>query len=317
MPEEKEDILTTLTESLMRDKDERARTIKSMPMAGLSQIGIRARRVAEGMLSGQHQSNQFGQNIEFSDYREYVPGDDLRHVDWKAYGRSDRLYIKRFEAETAIRAVVVLDVSKSMLFGEGEKQKIQYGADLAAAIATLLISQKDSIGLALFDEELRYWLAPAATPEQLRRIYNTLENARPQRNTVTGSTLRFIGKHMERRGFLILISDFWDKLDETLSGLSHFANRGFEVLVIHLLTREELEFPFLGSLQIEGLEDTIPLETEGRNVREAYQKKLNEHSEALKAGCFRMGLEYELVITDEPANRSLTRVLSRRRRLAT
>jgi uncharacterized protein (DUF58 family) len=317
MADDQPDLLESLTESLLKEADRRARVVKPMPMAGLSQIGIRARRVAEAMLSGQHQSNQFGQNIEFSDYREYVPGDDLRHVDWRAYGRSDRLYIKRFEAETAIRAVVTLDVSKSMLYGHGEQQKIQYGAEMAAAIATLLILQKDSVGLALYDEELSFWLAPAATPEQLRRVYNALENCRPQRKTLTGSTLHFIAQHLHRRGLLILISDFWDNVDETLKGLSHFALRGFEVLVFHILTREEADFPFLGSLEIEGLEDPEVLETDGRSIRDAYRKRLGEHRETLKAGCFKLGLDYSPVITDEPPHRALLRVLSRRRQLTT
>jgi uncharacterized protein (DUF58 family) len=316
MPEEKSDLLDSLAESLLKEKDRRARVVKPLPMAGLSQIGIRARRVAEGLLSGQHQSNQFGQNIEFSDYREYVPGDDLRHVDWRAFGRCDRLYIKRFEAETAIKGVVVLDVSKSMLYGEGEKQKIQFGADLSAAIATLLVLQKDSVGLALYDEELRYWLAPAGTPEQLRRIYSALENCRPQKKTLTGSTLHFIAQHLHRRGFLILISDFWDKVPEALAGLSHFAHRGFEVLVFHLLTREEIEFPFLGSLEIEGLEDPNILETEGRSIRDAYRRRFKEHQESLKAGCSKLGVDYNLIVTDETPMRALTRVLSRRRSFA-
>lgn len=313
--EKAEDVLGTLSESLLKEKDRRARVVKPMPMAGLSTIGIRARKVAEGMLSGQHESRQFGQNIEFADYREYVPGDDLRHIDWRAFGRCDRLYIKRFEAETAVRAVITLDVSRSMLYGDGPRQKMQYGAELAAAISTLLITQKDSVGLALYDEELRYWLAPVASPEQLRRIYNALELARPQWKTKTGSTLQFLAQRIRRRGFLILISDFWDKVEETLSGLSHFAHRGFEILVFHLLTPEEVEFPFLGSLEVEGMEEMTPLETEGRNIRESYRRRLEEHREALRAGCFKLGIDYSPIVTDEPAQRALTRVLSRRRRV--
>jgi len=311
---EARDLGEDFTQSLVREKETRARTIKPMPMSGLSQIGIRARKVAEGLLSGQHQSNQFGQNIEFSDYREYVPGDDLRHIDWRAYGRTDRLYIKRFEAETAMRAVIVMDVSRSMLYGEGPQQKIQYGADLAAAIATLIILQKDSAGLALYDEELRYWLAPSGTPEQLRHIYNALETCRPNNKTLTGPTLEFIAARMSRRGFLILISDFWDKAEETLSGLSHFAGRGFEVLVFHLLTREEVEFPFLGSMEIEGLEEKEPLETEGRSIREAYRTRLADHQEQLRSGCAKLAIDYTQIITDQPVDLALRQVLAQRRR---
>jgi uncharacterized protein (DUF58 family) len=306
----------SLIEALKGDK-KLARNLNAVPMSGLAQIGIRARRVAESILSGQHTSNQFGQNIEFADYREYVPGDDLRTIDWKMYARSDRFYIKRFEEETAIRAVVVLDVSKSMLYGEGTQQKMQYGADLAAGISTLLTAQKDAVGLALYDEELRYWLAPVASPEQLRRIYTTLETCRPQNRTETGSTLRFIAQRIQRRGFLILISDFWDQVEETLAGLNHFAARKFEVLVFHLLTREELEFPFLGSLEIQGLEDDQPLETDGRAIREGYRRRLEDHQEQLRAGCSKLGIDYNLVVTDEPVERAMTRVLSNRRRVRT
>jgi len=310
--EEKESPARSLTQ-----KDARARTLTPLNAPGLTRIGLRARRVAESILSGQHTSNQFGQNIEFADYREYVPGDDLRRIDWRVFGRSDELFIKRYEEETAIRAVVVLDISKSMLYGEEDKRKIQYGADLAAGVATVLIAQKDAVGLALYDEELRYWLAPLSSPEQLRRIYNALERCRPQMNTQTGPVLHFIAQRLQRRGFLILISDFWDNVEETLVGLNHFASRRFEVLVFHLLTREEVEFPFLGSLEIEGLEEKEPLETEGRSIRDGYTKRLKEHREQIKAGCSRLGIDYNQVVTDEPVQRALTRVLSNRRRVKT
>ena len=303
-----------LEQSLM-DRDNRARSIKMPPLSGVSQIGIQARRVTEGLLSGQHTSHQYGQNIEFSDYREYVPGDDLRHIDWRAYGRSDRYYIKRFEEETAVRAVIMLDVSKSMLFGEGDQHKMQYAVDLAASIATLLISQKDSAGLALYDDELRFWLEPVSSPEQLRRIYRSLEQVRPQNKTQTGPTLQYVAKHFKRRGFLILISDFWDDVEETLKGLNHFAHRRFEILLFHILHPDEVEFPYLGSLEIKGLEEGM-LETEGgRHIQKAFVERHRLQREELKSGCTRLGVDYNLITTDEPLQRSLLRVLSSRRRI--
>lgn len=302
-------------ENTLMGREDRARNLQMPSMSGVSQVGIQARRVTEGMLSGQHSSHQYGQNIEFSDYREYVPGDDLRHIDWRAYGRSDRYYIKRFEAETAVRSVIMLDVSKSMLYGEGSMNKMQYGADLAAAIATLLITQKDSAGLALFDEELRYWLEPVASPEQLRRIYRALEQCRPQNKTQTGSTLQYVAQHFKRRGFLILISDFWDDIEQTLRGLNHFAHRRFEVLVFHILHPDEVDFPFLGSLEIKGLEEGV-LETEGgRHIQKAFVERHMKQREDLKSGCTRLGVDYNLITTDEPLQRSLLRVLSTRRRV--
>ncbi len=300
-------------EKTLMGRDERARSIQMPQMTGVSQVGIQARRVTEGLLSGQHTSHQYGQNIEFSDYREYVPGDDLRHIDWRAYGRSDRYYIKRFEEETAVRAVVMLDVSKSMLYGEGDQHKMQYGADLAASIATLLISQKDSVGLALYDEDLSFWLEPVSSPEQLRRIYRSLEQVRPQNKTETGSTLQFVAQHFKRRGFLILISDFWDDVEQTLKGLSHFAHRRFEILLFHVLHPDEVDFPFLGSLEIKGLEEGT-LETEGgRHIQKAFVERHMRQREELKSGCTRLGVDYNLITTDEPLQRSLLRVLSSRR----
>lgn len=305
------------TKPVVGGLEKRARQIKPIPITGLVQVGIRAKRVAESILSGQHTSNQFGQNIEFADYREYVPGDDVRTIDWKMYARSDRYYIKRYEEETAIRGIVALDVSRSMLYGEGEQQKMQYAADLTTSIAMLLGAQKDAVGLALYDDELRYWLSPVASPLQLTRVVEALETAIPQHGTETGSTLKFIAGHIKRRGFLILISDFWDHVEETLAGLNHFASRKFEVLVFHLLTREEVEFPFLGSLEIEGLEEKEPLETDGRAIRDGFKRRLEEHMELLKAGCSKLGIDYNLVVTDEPLTRALTRVLSNRRRVRT
>ncbi|MCA9412013.1 MAG: DUF58 domain-containing protein [Candidatus Omnitrophica bacterium] len=302
-------------EKVLQTDSDRARRIQMPSLSGVSQVGIQARRVAEGLLSGQHSSRQFGQNIEFSDYREYVPGDDLRHIDWRAYARSDRYYIKRFEAETAVRACIMLDVSKSMLYGEGDQHKMQYSADLAAAIATLLISQKDSVGLALFDEELRFWLEPVGSPEQLRRVYRALEQVRPQNKTQTGPTLQFVAQHFKRRGFLVLISDFWDDVEKTLKGLNHFAHRKFEVLVFHILHPDEIEFPFLGSLEIKGLEEGV-LETEGgRHIQKAFVERHMKQREDLKAGCTRLGIDYNLISTDEPLHRSLLRVLSARRQV--
>ena len=302
-------------EKTLESQEERARKIQMAPMAGVSQVGIQAKRVTEGLLSGLHSSHQYGQNIEFSDYREYVPGDDLRHIDWRAYGRTDRYYIKRFEEETAVRAVIMLDVSKSMLYGQGNQHKMQYGADLAASISTLLIGQKDSVGLALFDEELRFWLEPVGSPEQLRRIYRSLEQVRPQSKTKTGSTLQFVAQHFKRRGFLILISDFWDDIEQTLKGLNHFAHRRFEVLVFHILHPDEIDFPFLGSLEIKGLEEGV-LETEGgRHIQKAFVERHLRQREELKSGCTRMGIDYNLISTDEPLQRSLLRVLSSRHRV--
>ncbi|MGE5191455.1 MAG: DUF58 domain-containing protein, partial [Deltaproteobacteria bacterium] len=176
-------------------------------LAAIAGLMLRARRVVEGTISGLHKSPFHGFNVEFAEYREYAPGDDLRRLDWRALGRTDRFYIKQYEEESNLRATIVMDASASMRYGSGPLTKFDYGATLAASLATLLVEQQDPVGLALFDNQQRKLLSPAATQSQLALIIGQLEEARPDRETDLGCVLQTLADQLKKRGLIIIISD--------------------------------------------------------------------------------------------------------------
>ena len=193
------------------------------PIAGLM---FRARHVVEGTISGLHRSPFHGFNVEFAEYREYSPGDDLRRLDWRVLGRTDRFYIKQYEEESNLRATIVMDASASMRYGSGPLTKFDYGATLAASLATLLVEQQDPVGLALFDKQQRQLLSPAATQSQLALIIGQLEEARPDRETDLGSVLKTLGDQLKKRGLVIIISDLLTDLRAFYDGLARLQYRG-------------------------------------------------------------------------------------------
>jgi uncharacterized protein (DUF58 family) len=277
----------------------------------IDKLELRARLIVEGFVSGMHKSPYRGFSIEFAQHREYVPGDDIRFVDWKVFAKSDRVYIKEFEEETNLKAHLFVDSSESMAYG-AQRSKFNYGATMAAALAFLILRQRDSIGLNLFDEEIETQLPPSTSRAQLGKIAHALEEAKPQGKTRIGKALHEMAERLGKKGLVILISDFFDDPEAISSGLRHLRHRGHDVLLFHIMDREEVEFPFERMTLFEGMESLPELLVDPKALRDAYLQEVKKHEETLRKSCLRMKIDYKRVISDEALDVVLSTYLARR-----
>lgn len=284
-------------------------------LAAISGLMFRARHVVEGTISGLHKSPFHGHNVEFAEYREYAPGDDLRRLDWRALGRTDRFYIKQYEEESNLQATIVMDASASMKYGSGPLTKFDYAATLAASLASLLIEQQDPVGLALFDNQKRQVLPPVATQSQLQLIIGHLEEANPDRETELGSVLKTLGDQIKRRGLMIIISDLLTDLPSFFDGLDRLKHRGNEILILHILDRDELDLPFDDYVLFKDIEGTEQLFAEPWAFRKAYCAAMNEFVAEVRDGCGRRGIDHLLLRTDQELAAGLSHYLHARERM--
>jgi len=266
----------------------------------LGDLELIAREVVEGLRVGSHRSQLRGFSTEFAHHRQYVPGDALRTIDWRVYGRSDRYYTKLYEAETNFDCHILIDSSASMTYGSGKVSKLEYVKFLAASLAYLVLKQRDSVGLSIFDSEVRAYLPPRSTMGVLLRIDQLLRDTRPMPKTTIARQLHDIALLMKRRSFVIVLSDFLSDVDDVLAGLDHLRFDGHNVMVLHTLDPHELEFPFKGTWQFDGLESEEPLITQPERIRDDYLANLNEYLAAFRDGCVASQVDYALVDTSRP-----------------
>ncbi|MBI3410455.1 MAG: DUF58 domain-containing protein [Planctomycetes bacterium] len=278
-------------------------------------LGVKARTVVEGLRVGDHRSPYRGFSVEFVQHREYVPGDDIRHIDWKSYGRSERYTIKQYEQETNFAAHILLDASRSMLYGEGATNKLEYGKVLAASLAYLVIHQRDSASLSVFDAGWRDRLPASGQPGHVQTILQTLESVEPREKTSIGPLLHDLAQQVTRRGLVFLISDCFDEVDALLDGLQHLRFQGHEVTVFHVLHPDEVEFPFSGMIKFDAMEETLKLLTRPQLIRPAYLRALKTYLKEFQTGCERNRCDYVLLNTRRPLSEALTEHLARRLRV--
>ncbi len=278
-------------------------------------LGVKARTVVEGLRVGDHKSPFRGFSVEFVQHREYVPGDDTRHIDWKSYGRSDRYTIKQYEQETNFAAHILLDASRSMLYGEGDTNKLEYAKLLAAALAYLVIHQRDSAGLAIFDQAWRNVLPPSGQPGHITTILHALENCRPAEKTSIGPLLHDLAQQIRRRGLVFVISDCLADVEPLLSGLQHLRFDGHEVTVFHVLHPDETTFPFDGNVKFDYLEGPEHVLTRPHLLRPAYLRALRAYLDELQVGCERNRCDYVRLDTAQPLGEALAAYLARRLRV--
>ncbi len=278
----------------------------------IGRLEIRARHVVEGFMSGMHRSPYFGRSIEFLQHRQYTPGDDLRHVDWKVWAKQDRLYVKQFEEDASMRCTLLVDVSKSMQYGNGPLNKYEYAATAAVSLAYLLLRQHDAVGCIAFDERLRARTPVRSTQAHLASIVQTLDANRPRAKTDPGGVLRAIAEESFRRGLVVVVSDLLGDVASTLRGLRLLRQRGHDVLVLHVMDDDELDFPFDGPTRFEGLELPDYLNCNPRSLREGYLEAVEKFVSALRHGCARDAVDYELIRTSQPMDAALAAFLSRR-----
>ena len=283
-------------------------------LARINKLEIRARAVVEGVISGMHKSPHRGSSVEFAQHRDYVPGDEIRHIDWKVYARSDRYQIKQFEEETNLKATLVLDSSASMNYKglNSELSKREYASIVAAAISSLLLRQRDSVGLALFDAGVRQYIPPASTSAHYRLILDTLEKGDSQPKTNLSETFHDLAERIKRRGLLIILSDLFDDPEEVLRGLQHFRHRKHEAVVFHILDRDELTFPFKDTSVFEGMEGEEAIMAEPNALRKEYLNAFSAYQERLKRGCRELDMDYHAFPTDEPVDSALSLYLAGR-----
>jgi uncharacterized protein (DUF58 family) len=284
-------------------------------LAQIASLTFRAMRVVEGSICGLHRSPFHGFNVEFAEYREYSPGDDLRRLDWRALGRTDRYYIKQYEEESNLRATIVLDASASMRYGSGAMTKFDYAATLAASLATLLIEQQDPVGLALFDKEQRTIVPPAATQAQLAHIIGQLESAKPDRETDLGVVLQTMSGTLKRRSLVLIISDLLTDLDSFYDGLSRLQDLGNEILVFQVLDKDELEIPFKDLVLFRDIEGNEELFAEPWSFRKAYGEAMQRFIAEVADQCSARGIDHLLLRTDENLGLALSHYLHRRERV--
>jgi uncharacterized protein (DUF58 family) len=277
-------------------------------------LGLKARTIVEGLRVGDHKSPFRGFSVEFVQHREYVPGDDIRHIDWKSYGRSERYTIKQYEQETNFTAHLLLDGSRSMLYGDGASNKLEYAKLLTAVLAYMIIHQRDSASLSVFDSAWRTQLPVSSQPGHVLTILRTLESTEPAQKTAVAPLLHDLAQQARRRGLVFLISDCFDEVAPLLSGLQHLRYQGHDVTVLHVMHPDELQFPFDGLVKFDGLEEQRHLLTRPEMIRPAYLRAVQQYLAELRGGCEKNRCDYLLLNTERPLADTLSAFLARRLR---
>jgi uncharacterized protein (DUF58 family) len=275
-------------------------------LARAEALGLQARRVVEGLRVGDHKSPYRGFSVEFVQNREYVPGDDVKHIDWKSYARSDRYTIKQYEQETNYTGHLLVDSSHSMHYGEGTTNKFEYAKLLAASLAYVVIRQRDSASLRLFDAAWRDELPASSQMGHIQTICTKLEGAEARAKSGLGPLLTQLADRISRRGLVFLISDGFDDVEQLLKGVRNLRFRGHEVVFFHVLHQDEIEFPLDGNVRFQNLEGADFYETRPHLLRPAYLKAVNAYLAEVQKGCERGGVDYVRM----PTNRTLSTALS-------
>ena len=283
-------------------------------LAKIDNMALRARLVVEGYLIGQHKSPYHGFSVEFAEHRAYGSGDEIRHIDWKLYGKTDRYYVKRYEEETNLRSYILLDTSQSMTYGSGEITKLEYGSYLSAALTHLMLNQRDAMGLVLFDEKIRKFIPPRAAPSHANIIMGALDKIQSANDTQIRPTLDYMAERIKKRGLVILISDLLDDPAQVLMGLNHFRHNKQEMIVFHLLDRQELEFQFENRTKFRDLETDETITTEPWHIRSAYQELIEMHQRKYRLGCRNQRIDYVPLFTDQPLDLALNEYLNKRQK---
>ncbi len=285
-------------------------------LANLRNLNILARQAVEGFITGLHRSPHKGFSVEFADHREYSPGDDLRHMDWVAWGRSDRYYVKQYEQETNLRAHILLDVSGSMGYKHGQaRTKFNYGCFLAACLSYLMTRQQDAVGMIAFDEDVRFQLPPGSTPAHLDRMFKKLEALTPGRLTSIGKTFHKLADSIAKRGLVIIISDLYDDQAEIMRALQHFVYKKHQVIIFHLLDAAEIEFPFSKITSFVDMETGQKLQVDPRDVKEPYRREMAEFINRYRQQCSDRNIEYVQATTAESYDRMLVSYLASRKKM--
>ncbi|MBT4248885.1 DUF58 domain-containing protein [bacterium] len=284
-------------------------------VAMLNSISMKAKLVVEGYIIGQHRSPYHGFSVEFSEHRSYEPGDEVKHIDWKLYGKTNRLYVKRYEEETNLRAHLILDTSKSMSYTSNKVSKLDYGSYLLAALSYLMISQQDAAGVVLFDEKIRSFIPPKSTPSHLNILLNVLDAPKPGNDTKIESVLHQMAERINKRGLVIIISDLLDEPKNILKGLKHFRHKKQEVILFHILDRNELEFEFENRTKFVDMESGEEITTDPWHIKNDYKNLILDIQKYYSRNCRLNKIDYVPLYTDDSLDKGLSEYFNKRQRL--
>ena len=296
------------------------RFIQPEALSKIARMNLVARSVVEGFISGLHRSPFRGFSVEFAEHREYMPGDNIKDIDWQVFGRTDRFYVKQYEEETNLKAHILLDVSSSMTYTHDENAltKLEYACYLAACLSYLMIRQQDSVGLVCFDDQIRHYIPARATPTHLSLTLRQLERIKVGTGVPTNVSKTFhdLAEFIRRRGLLIILSDLYDDPREVIRGLRHFRFKKHEVILFHILDKWELDFPFRKLSDFVDMETNEEIQVDPRYVREEYQKEIQRFIDDYKRDCSASRVEYVQTDTSVPYDFMLSAYLAKRKRLA-
>jgi uncharacterized protein (DUF58 family) len=282
-------------------------------LAKYGRLTMVARNVVEGFLTGVHKSPYKGFSVEFAEHRQYFPGDEIRHIDWRAYGKTDRYYIKEYEEETNLKAHLLIDASGSMGYRGQHASKFQYAQYVAASLAYLMLHQLDAVGLVTHDTRVRQMIPPRANAKHLLNLLHTLEETQPGGETSMAPIWHELASQIKRRGLVIILSDCFDQIGPLMHALRHFRHRRHEVLLFHILAPEEIEFPFKKWTQFRNLEvRDHKLLVDPKQLRKEYLRNFQTFCKQLREQAGQMEIDYHLMRTDEPVERALGIYLTKR-----
>ena len=284
-------------------------------VALLNSMSLRARLVVEGYIIGHHRSPYHGFSVEFAEHRSYGPGDEIKHIDWKLFGKTDRLYVKRYEEETNLRAHIILDTSKSMLYSSAEVSKLSYANSLAASLSYLMINQQDAVGIAKFSDKIDTFIPPKARPSHLNLILSQLDDRDSGNDTQIGMVLHELADRIKKRGMVILISDLLDKPENIMKGLKHFRHQNQEVIVFHIQDRKESEFDFDTRTKFFDMETGEEIVTEPWHIRSNYNELISKLESNYKSNCRENLIDYVPLFTDQSLDIGITEYLIKRSKL--
>jgi len=286
-------------------------------LARISSLDLRARLIVEGLMTGMHRSPYQGISVEFAQHRPYVPGDDIRHVDWKVFAKTDKIYLKQYLEETNLHLICVVDASESMGYGSvtnGKETwtKYDHATAIAASLSYMAIQQQDSVGLAIFDQALSRYFKPSNSPGQWKVVVQELQQVPRWNKTNTGKILDQLAEKLTHRSLVVLLSDFFDDIESIQKGLRHLRYKKHEMMVFQVLDPAEVEFPFDDVTLFKGLEDAGELLTEPRSLREGYLAQLGQFTDELKKICRGMRVDFARMSSGEPLDVSLSGFLATR-----
>jgi uncharacterized protein (DUF58 family) len=293
-------------------EDDPQKYLDPLTLARVSSLELKARLVVEGYLSGMHKSPYHGFSVEFAQHREYVPGDDIKHIDWKVYGRTGRFFLKQYEEETNLVCWLVLDVSDSMRYGSGKVTKYDYACIACAALTYLTLQQSDSVGFVTFDNQVRRVLRPSSQPSHLKEIVHEMNKGARAEKSDMSPLFHDLAERINRRALIFVVSDVFDDVDRVLMGFKHLRHRRHEVVLWHILDNAELTFPFTESTLFRGLEQYPDLLTDPRSLRKSYLEQINGFIAELQKGCRDQNIDYVQMRTDTPLHVALSSYLAHR-----